>query len=301
MQGHLNYHLSSTSITNTGIDHLDASEVLYNVTSGKRLTKVSLRDMLYHLSLEDGLPLFLQLSQRPSGEVDAVIPNTPEAETKAECINHQVAAWCINYWNDTNPGGNSFFWKLASKAFCQVLLHEVSKYTWDLATQTVTSPHAKSEMAGVAEFESQDWVQDLLQATSNPAKEKKFVNPNVAFPFQDNFLVGTIHSANAGTNRSTAQQAGGGKRNKEGAIENLDNKDNDDVSVLTSKTQDELVALLVQARRQLSSTPIGSRVASGSDTLPGIGPVAMQPQINVGGQEPTLANGVRSGTKGNNV
>ncbi len=195
----------------------------------------------------------------------------------------------------------SFFWKLASKAFCQVLLHQVSECTWDSATQTVTSPHAKSEMAAVAEFESQDWVQDLLQATSNPAKEKTFVNPNAAFPFQDDFSVGTIHGVNAGTNRSTAQQAGGGKSNNKGAIEILDNKDNNEVSVLTSKTQDELVSLLVQARRQLSSTPVGSRVASSSDTLPGIGPVAMQPQINVGGQEPTLANGVRSGTEGNNV
>jgi hypothetical protein len=121
----------------------------------------------------------------------------------------------------------------------------------------VTSPHAQSEMAAVAEFESQNWVQDLLQATSNPAKEKTFVDPKVAFPFQDDFLVGTIHSANAGTNRSTAQQVGGGKSNNEGAIEILDNKDNNDVSVLTSKTQDELVALLVQARRQLSSAPPG--------------------------------------------
>ncbi len=271
LQGHLNYHLSSTSITITGIDHLDALEVLCNATSSKSFTKVSFRDMLYHLSLEDGLPLFLQLSQRPSGEVDAVILNTPEAETKAERINHQVAAWCINYWNDTNPGRNSFFQKLASKTFCQVLLHEVSKYTWDSATQMVTSPHAQSEMAAVAEFESQDWVRDLLQATSNPAKEKTFVNPNVAFPFQDDFLVGTIHGANAGTNRSTAQQAGGGKSNNKGAIEILDNKDNDNVSVLTSKTQDKLVALLVQARRQLSSAPIGNRVASDSNTLPGIG------------------------------
>jgi hypothetical protein len=257
--------------------------------------------MLYRLSLEDGLLLFLQLSQRPSGEVDAVIPNTPEAETKAERINHQVAAWCINYCNDTNPGGNSFFQKLASKAFCQVLLHKVSKCVWDSATQTVTSPHVQSEMAAVAEFESQDWVRDILQATSSPAKEKTFVHPNVAFPFQDNFLVGTIHGTNAGTNRSTAQQAGDGKSNNEGAIEILDNEDDDNVSVLTSKTQDELVALLVQARKQLSSTPISSRVAFGSNTLSGIGLVAMQPQINVGGQEPTLANGVRSGTEGNNV
>jgi hypothetical protein len=207
MQGHLNFHLSSTSITINGINHLDASEVLQNAANGSRISKVSLRDMLYRLTLEGGSPLFLQLSQQLSGKVDAVIPNTPEAETKAEQINHQLAVWYINYWKDTNPGGTSFFRKLASKAFCQVLLHEVSKCTWDSKSQTVTSPHAQSEMAAIAEFENQDWVQDILQTSSNTTKEKVYVDPNVAFPFQDNFLVGTIQGANAGINKSTLQQA----------------------------------------------------------------------------------------------
>jgi hypothetical protein len=156
MQGHLNFHLSSTSLTIHGINNLDASEALRNSTGRKRIVKVSLRDMLYHIQLESGSPLFLQLSQRPSGEVDAVIPNTPEAETKAERINHHAAAWCINYWKDTNPGGASFFKKLAGKAFCQDQLHKVSECTWILATQTMTSPHAQSEMEAVAEFENQD-------------------------------------------------------------------------------------------------------------------------------------------------
>ncbi len=235
MQGHLNFHLSSTSITIHGIDNLDTSEVLHNTTSGKQIIKVSLRDMLYHLTLESELPLFLQLSQRPSGKVDAVIPNTLEAETKAECINHHVAAWCINYWKDTNPGGSSFFKKLASKAFCQVLLHEVSNCSWDLATQTVTSPHAQSEIAAVAEFENQDWVQEILQVTSKPTVAKAYVDPNVAFPFQDDFFISTIHGANARTANSTNQQAANNKSDEEGVIKILDNKDEDNVSVLTTK------------------------------------------------------------------
>jgi hypothetical protein len=156
-------------------------------------------------------------------------------------------------------------------------------------------------MATVKEFENQDWVQDILQATPNSTKEKAYANPNVAFPFQDDFLVGTIHGANAGTNKSTPKQVASDKSNNEGVIEILDNDNDDDVSVLTSKTQDELVALLVQARRQLSSASIGSRVAPGSNLPPGSSPVAMQSQINVGGQESILANSASSGTKGNNV
>jgi hypothetical protein len=301
MQGHLNFHLSSMSITINGIDHLDALEVLCNVTSGKRITKVSLRYMLYRLTLEGRSPLFLQPSQHPSGKVDAVIPNTPEAETKAERINHQVAAWCINYWKDTNPGGNSFFQKSASKAFCQVLLHEVSDCFWDLTTLMVTSPHAQSEMAAVMEFENQDWVQGIIQATPNFTKEKAYIKPNVAFPFQDDFLVGTIHSANAGTNKSTPHQAASDKSHNKGVIGILDNGNDDDVIVLTSKTQDKLVALLVQARKKLSGASVGSRVASGSDLPPGSSSVAMQSQTNVGGQESILANSASSGTEGNNV
>ncbi len=39
MQGHLNFHLSSTSITINGIDHLDALEVFCNAANGNRISK----------------------------------------------------------------------------------------------------------------------------------------------------------------------------------------------------------------------------------------------------------------------
>jgi hypothetical protein len=257
--------------------------------------------MLYCLTLESGLPLFLQLSQQPSGEVDAVIPNTPEAETKAEHINHHVAAWCINYWKDTNPGGSSFLKKLASKAFCQVLLHEVSNCSWDSVTQTVILPHAQSEMAVVAEFENQDWAQENIQATSIPTAAKAYVNPNMAFPFQENFSVAMIHGANARTANSIDQQAASNKSDEEGVIKIFDDKDEDNVSVLTTKTQDELVALPVQAWKQIGNATIGSRVASGSDLPPGSGPAATLSQTDAGGRESTLTNSASSGTNGNGI
>jgi hypothetical protein len=140
MQGHLNYHLSSTSLVLNGINNLDTTEVLRNTNSNSTIIKVTLREMLYWLKLESGAPLFLQLTQCLSGEVDVVISNTPEAKLKAERINHQIAVWCLNYWTESNPGGKAFFIKLANRAFNQALLHEVNKCTWDLATQTVTSP-----------------------------------------------------------------------------------------------------------------------------------------------------------------
>jgi hypothetical protein len=87
MQGHLNFHLSSTSLVLNKINNLDVTEILRNTVNSSTIAKVTLREMLYWLKLENGSPLFLQLTQHPSGEVDAVIPNTPEAELKAERIN----------------------------------------------------------------------------------------------------------------------------------------------------------------------------------------------------------------------
>jgi hypothetical protein len=125
IQGHLNYHLSSTLITIYGIDSLDASEVLRNAADRTVITKITLRDLLYRIRLKSKAPLFLQLSQHTTGEVDAVIPNTPEAETMAEKMTVQIAAWCHFYWQDTNPGAERFYRKLSDRAFNQVLCHEM--------------------------------------------------------------------------------------------------------------------------------------------------------------------------------
>ncbi len=129
IQGHLNFHLSSTSITIHGIDTLDASKILRNAVDKKTIAKFTLRDLLYCIKLKSNTPSFLQLSQRSTREVDAVIPNTPEAETMAKKINVQVAAWCHFYWKDTNPGAKKFYRKLSDQAFNQVLRHEISLCT----------------------------------------------------------------------------------------------------------------------------------------------------------------------------
>ncbi len=153
----------------------------------------------------------------------------------------------------------------------------------------------------MAEFKNQDWVQCILQASSAPGMIKSYIDPNVAFPFQDDFLVGTIHGAKARSANSTNQQAANAKGNNEGFIKILEDKDEDNVSVLTTKTQDELVALLVQARKQICSATVGSRVASGSNLPPGSNPAATHSQTNAGGQKSASANSASPGTGSNGV
>ncbi len=252
IQGHLNFHLSSTSITIHGIDALDALKVLRNAADKKTIAKFTLRDLLYRIRLKSNAPLFLQLSQQPTGKVDAVIPNTPEVKTMTEKMKVQIAAWCHYYWKDINPGVEKFYRKLSDRAFNQVLRHEISACTWDAATKVVTSPRAQTEMAAIAEFEQQDWVQQLIGGGSKTnGAAKQHVDPNVAFPFDDNFSVGTIHGANA--TKSPPPEANE-------VVEIHDNED--DVSVLTTKTRADNQPEVV----------VGSRAASGSNSV--VGPTA---------------------------
>jgi hypothetical protein len=110
----------------------------------------------------------------------------------------------------------------------------------------VTSPNVQSNIAGIAEFEKQGWIQDILKA--NPAgqqdNKKTYVDPNVVFPFQDNFSVGTIHGASttkspaAPTSKITAptsSAAAGLPCNQNTTIEILDNDREDEMSLLTTK------------------------------------------------------------------
>jgi hypothetical protein len=155
----------------------------------------------------------------------------------------------------------------------------------------VTSPNAQSNIVAIVEFESQDWIQDILE--TNPAgqqdNKKAYIDPNVAFPFQDSFSVGTIHGAKgmkspvappSEKTAPTSTAAAGPPCNQNATIEILYNNIEDDVSVLTTKTQDELVALLVKARRQIHMFT-SSQVASGSGIPSGSGPVATPPPSDV--------------------
>ncbi len=76
------------------------------------------------------------------------------------------------------------------------MLHKIGKCEWDRKTMTVTLSTSRSELLEVIKFENQDWVKSLAQADSSPPK-KHSVDPNAAFPFQDDFSVGTIHGMSA--------------------------------------------------------------------------------------------------------
>jgi hypothetical protein len=117
--------LSSTCTVIHRINELDASKILRNPAKNRPIGKFTLRDLLYGIKIESKDPLFLQLSQLSTGEVDAVIPNAPKEELMAERMNVQIATWCNYNWKETNPGAERFYRKMSDRAFNQVLIHKI--------------------------------------------------------------------------------------------------------------------------------------------------------------------------------
>ena len=190
----------------------------------------------------------------------------------------------------------------------------MSECSWDSITQTVTSPGAQSELAAIVEFEDQDWVKDIINvgtANEGTKKTKAYVDPNVAFPFADDFLVGTIHGANipkSAPGRNAKKTTAPSDSEDHSAlatpvtqgeiIQIFDDNKKDDVSVLTTKMQDELVAHLVKARRAHQVNNAGLQAAPGSGHLPRSGLVATPPHPDAGSQKTCPTSDAHDGNVG---
>jgi hypothetical protein len=148
--------------------------------------------------------------------------------------------------------------------------------------KAVTSPSAQLEMSAIAEFKQQDWVKLLSQDDRAQQLKRTHIDPNIAFPFQDDFSMGTIHRANAKTANQDAVAAPAAAE----VVEIQDN--NNDVSVLTLKTASE----------GCTDVAIGSQVASSSN--PNSGPTANSTQSGTasGGSEDPASAGPAGGAAG---
>jgi hypothetical protein len=128
----------------------------------------------------------------------------------------------------------------------------------------------------------QDWVKLLSQDSGAQPPTKAHVDPNVAFPFQDDLSIRTIRGANA----KAATPSAAATPTATEVVEIQDNEDN--VSVLTAKT----------TSKAQFKVAVGSRVASGSNPVSGLTAVSTQPGAASGGLDDPASNGLAGGAVG---
>jgi hypothetical protein len=138
-------------------------------------------------------------------------------------------------------------------------------------------------MSAIGEFEQQDWVKLLTQDNGEKWPKKAHVNPNAAFPFQDNFSVETIH----GTQTKSPTQ---GTAAALAAAEIVEVQDNDyNISVLSSKT----------ISKAQTDVAVGNWIATGSNHSNGPATNSTQPgTASKGSKDPIGADPASGAARG---
>ncbi len=109
-------------------------------------------------------------------------------------------------------------------------------------------------------------MQQLAQDYNNHPSTCAHVDPSVAFPFQDDFSVGTIHGAN--TKNPSADRDATVKEAE--VVEVQDDEDN--VSVLTTKTQGkDQPEVSVGSRIDTGPNPVSRPTAASAQAVPELG------------------------------
>jgi hypothetical protein len=146
-QPHTNYQCSMLLEDIVGITNLDATAPIFEEVKNKFLGNLSLHQVLLcYLWLSDGHQLIVEVHQSDEimGPVQAVIPNTPEAERMILMMNKNVPSYIGNVLKDQGMP-ETFLIDLVRASCCPTQVSEMANHSWDLDTGTLMTHQEEAE------------------------------------------------------------------------------------------------------------------------------------------------------------
>jgi hypothetical protein len=147
-----------------GIVYLNGTAAVKDDTTGNVIRVVSLRTLLLrYLRLSNGHQLIVEIHQANGvmGPVQAVIPNTPEAEQMIVMMNKtSLHMWAT--FSGTKVLTKGFLWELLKATCCQTKLVECEQCTWDEEMGTLTTKKEKAQEKTNLDLENTPWFRDAL-------------------------------------------------------------------------------------------------------------------------------------------
>ena len=127
------------------------------------------------------------------GPVQAVIPNTPEAERMILMMNKNVPSYIGNVLKDQGMP----VMELVRKSCCPTQLSEMANCTWDSDSGTLTTQQEKAEEKNRVVLEKASWFQDAfadLGSMMSAGKSKKPAPlPETLINLEEDQLVNMVH------------------------------------------------------------------------------------------------------------
>jgi hypothetical protein len=96
------------------------------------------------------------------GRVQAVIPNTPEAEQMVLMMNKNIPAFLGNSLRDQGLP-EDFLKDLLKRSCCLILFAEMGMCLWDPETGVLTTQRESNENQHLAELEKAAWFKDAFK------------------------------------------------------------------------------------------------------------------------------------------
>jgi hypothetical protein len=138
--------------------------------------------LLQYIQLSDGHQLLTEIHQsgRVMGKVQAVVPNTPEAEQMILMMNKNFPAYVGYVLHDQGlPDG--FLMELFQCMCCPPMISKMALCTWDPDSGTLTTARKADEWKNLAELEKVSWYKNAFEDIGTVKRS----NPN---PPQSCFL-----------------------------------------------------------------------------------------------------------------
>jgi hypothetical protein len=157
-----------------GITNLDAISPIFDKESNILLGALSLcHILLCYLGLSDGHQLIAEVHQSNDimGPVQAVIPNTPEAERMTLMMNKIVPTYIGNILKDQRML-ELFLMDLVKNFSCPTQVSEIMICTWNPDTGTLMTRQEAAEEDNPLVLETAPWFHDVFTELGACKKEK---------------------------------------------------------------------------------------------------------------------------------
>ena len=135
------------------------------------------------------------------GRVQAVIPNTPEAEQMILMMNKNFPAYVGHVLRDQGLP-DEFLMELFNRSCCPTMISEMGLCTWDPDTGTLTTPQESMESQNLAELEKAAWYKDAFEGIGSTKMTAPRPPSESLFNLDKDRSIKTIHHRN--NNRPTS-------------------------------------------------------------------------------------------------
>jgi hypothetical protein len=115
--------------------------------------------------------------------VQAVIPNTPEAEKMIVMMNKNFPSYVGNVLNDQGLP-EEFLMKLFYRACCRIMIADISKTAWDPKTSTLITETELAQDRTTTDLVNASWFKDAfsdLDLDKSKDKKQPVLSPEAPF------------------------------------------------------------------------------------------------------------------------